>query len=122
MHKLYDIDKASMGYGYSVEANSLQIARAYSVFANRGTMVEPRLSLNDEFERVQVLDPEIANYILNSLRDTILIGTASSLSENIVEITGKTGTTNKFIQGEGYAEGRYQSSLPQYFHTKILST
>ncbi len=116
--KLYDIDKASMGYGYSVEANSLQIARAYSVFANRGTMVEPRLSLSDEFERVQVLDPEIANYILNSLRDTVLIGTASSLSENIVEITGKTGTTNKFIQGEGYAEGRYQSSFASIFPHK----
>ena len=41
--KLYDIDKASLGYGYSLTSNSLQIAKAYSVFANEGVMVEPRI-------------------------------------------------------------------------------
>ena len=33
--KLYEIDKASMGYGYSLEVNSLQLARAYSVFCKQ---------------------------------------------------------------------------------------
>ena len=37
--KFYDIDKASIGYGYLVNTNLVQIARAYSVFGNNGLMV-----------------------------------------------------------------------------------
>ena len=113
--KLYEIDKASMGYGYSLEVNSLQIARAYSVFANKGLLIEPRISIDDSFQPKKVLDAEIADYVLKALRDTVLIGTASDLSKNSVEIAGKTGTTNKYIQGEGYAQGRYQSSFASIF-------
>ena len=113
--KLYEIDKASMGYGYSLEVNSLQLARAYSVFANKGLLIEPRISFDDSFQPKKILDAEIADYVLKALRDTVLIGTASDLSKNSVEIAGKTGTTNKYIPGEGYAQGRYQSSFASIF-------
>ena len=91
--KLYDIDKASLGYGYSLTSNSLQIARAYSVFANEGVMVEPRILPDIQSKRVRVLSKSNALFILDSLRMTVLDGTASNLKNERVEIAGKTGTS-----------------------------
>ena len=88
--KLYDIDKASLGYGYSLTSNLLQIARAYSVFANEGVMIEPRILSDIKSERVRVLSKSTASFILDSLRMTVLDGTASNLKNERVEIAAKT--------------------------------
>ena len=113
--KLYDIDKASLGYGYSLTSNSLQIARAYSVFANEGVMVEPRILPDIQSKRVRVLSKSNASFILDSLRMTVLDGTASNLKNERVEIAGKTGTSEKYIEGVGYASEKYISSFASIF-------
>ena len=56
--KLYEIDKASIGYGYLVNTNLVQIARAYSVFGNNGVMVEPRLVIGEDLQNIQVIRKE----------------------------------------------------------------
>ena len=58
-------------------------------FANKGLLIEPRISVDDSFQPKKILDAEIADYVLKALRDTVLIGTASDLSKNSVEIAGK---------------------------------
>ncbi len=73
---LYDIDKASLGYGYLLRANIVQIARAYSVFANQGEMIEPRIEINQPVRKSKAIDSETADYILDSLRSTVVEGTA----------------------------------------------
>ena len=112
--KLYDIDKASLGYGYGLTSNSLQIARAYSAFANEGVMIEPKLYLEDEIIRKRVLTKSNADFILDSLRMTVLDGTASNLKDEEVQIAGKTGTSEKYIGG-GYASEKYISSFASIF-------
>ena len=113
--KLYDIDKASLGYGYSLTSNSLQIARAYSVFANEGIMIEPKILPEIKSERVRVLSKSTASFILDSLRMTVLDGTASNLKNERIEIAGKTGTSEKYIEGVGYASEKYISSFASIF-------
>ena len=113
--KLYDIDKASLGYGYSVTSNSIQIARAYSVFANEGIMVEPRIYLDSVEKRTRITSKDIADFILDSLRMTVIEGTADNLINEKVNIAGKTGTSEKYIEGVGYAEEKYISSFASIF-------
>jgi len=114
--KLYEIDKASLGYGYSMAANSLQIARAYSVFANKGYMIEPKIKFDEEVVQKKVLDEDIAIFILDALRDVILNGTAKNLKNTSVSLAGKTGTAEKYIEGVGRAkDGRYLSSFASIF-------
>ena len=78
---LYDIDKASLGYGYLLRANIVQIARAYSVFANQGEMIEPRIEINQPVKKSRAIDSETADYILASLRSTVIEGTADKVSD-----------------------------------------
>ena len=113
--KLYDIDKASLGYGYSLTSNMLQIARAYTVFANDGIMIEPKILINMKSDKVRVLSKSNASFILDSLRETVLDGTASNLKNEVVEIAGKTGTSEKYIEGVGYASEKYISSFASIF-------
>ena len=112
---LYDIDKASLGYGYLLRANIVQIARAYSVFANQGEMIEPRIEINQPVRKSRAIDSETADYILASLRSTVVEGTADKVSDSIVSIAGKTGTTEKYIVGNGYTPGKYISSFASIF-------
>ena len=112
---LYDIDKASLGYGYLLRANIVQIARAYSVFANQGEMIEPRIEINQPVRKSRAIDSETADYILASLRSAVVEGTADKVSDSIVSIAGKTGTTEKYIVGNGYTPGKYISSFASIF-------
>ncbi|MBL6693436.1 MAG: penicillin-binding protein 2 [SAR86 cluster bacterium] len=112
---LYDIDKASLGYGYLLRANIVQIARAYSAFANNGEIVEPRITIDQAVRKSKAIDSKTAKYILASLRSTVLEGTANKVSDSIVSIAGKTGTTEKYIVGNGYTPGKYISSFASIF-------
>ena len=46
---------------------------------------------------------------------TVLDGTASNLKNERVEIAGKTGTSEKYIEGVGYASEKYISSFASIF-------
>ena len=112
---LYDIDKASLGYGYLLRANIVQIARAYSAFANQGEIVEPRITINQLVRKSKAIDSKTADYILDSLRSAVVEGTAENISDSTVSIAGKTGTTEKYIVGSGYTPGKYISSFASIF-------
>ena len=117
--KFYDIDKASIGYGYLVNTNLVQIARAYSVFGNNGLMVEPRLMMSEAIQSVRVVNEENANFILDALRETVLNGTAENLRNAKVSIAGKTGTAEKFVINEGYVEGSMYQVLQEFSLMRI---
>ena len=110
-------EKAAISYGYSVEVNTLQLARAYTVFANGGVMVEPKILLEKSVAKKQVITPENAKFILDALRTVVTQGTAQRMKNIDVEIVGKTGTTEKYIPGEGkgYTDGKYISSFAAIF-------
>ena len=115
--KYQPTEKAAISYGYSVEVNTVQLARAYTVFANRGVMVEPKILLEEPITKKQVITPENAKFILDALRTVVTQGTARRMKNIDVEIVGKTGTTEKYIpgKGKGYTDGKYVSSFAAIF-------
>ena len=115
--KYQPTEKAAISYGYSVEVNTVQLARAYTVFANRGVMVEPKILLEEPVSKKQVITPENAKFILDALRTVVTQGTARRMKNIDVEIVGKTGTTEKYIpgKGKGYTDGKYVSSFAAIF-------
>ncbi len=115
--KYQPTEKAAISYGYSVEVNTVQLARAYTVFANRGAMVEPKILLEEPVTKKQVITPENAKFILDALRTVVTQGTARRMKNIDVEIVGKTGTTEKYIpgKGKGYTDGKYVSSFAAIF-------
>ena len=71
--------------------------------------------INIKSDKVRVLSKSNASFILDSLRETVLDGTASNLKNEGVEIAGKTGTSEKYIEGVGYASEKYISSFASIF-------
>ena len=118
--KYQPTEKAAISYGYSVEVNTVQLARAYTVFANGGVMVEPKILLEEPVAKKQVITLENAKFILDALRTVVTQGTAQRMKNLDVEIVGKTGTTEKYIpgKGKGYTDGKYVSSFAAIFPYK----
>jgi cell division protein FtsI (penicillin-binding protein 3) len=106
------IEKATMSYGYGLSVNLVQLARAYTVFANRGNLVDVTLFKNDGTARQsRVYSPETASILMPMLeRATHRDGTAPQAQIGGYRVAGKTGTAKK-LAGNVYAEGRYVASF-----------
>jgi membrane carboxypeptidase/penicillin-binding protein len=90
-------------------ASPLELARAYSAFANLGERVEPRTLLRiengegetiweaDDPERNDVLDPAVAFLVTDMMREAVRRGTAAPAAAVGLPLpaAGKTGTTNE---------------------------
>jgi len=102
------IEHITMAFGYGITATPLQIARAYSVFANDGR-IKPvsLLKVNQIPEGEQVLDPEIARQ-LREMMVTVTQkgGTATRAAITGYTVGGKTGTSHK-VGPRGYEPNRY---------------
>ena len=84
----------------------LKMAQIYSVFANRGHMIEPRLvskiisrdgAVIYETRPKEIVDftkPEQAYLMTDMLEDVIKRGTGKNAKVEGIELAGKTGTTN----------------------------
>ena len=84
----------------------LKMAQIYSVFANRGHMIEPRLvskiiskegAVIYETRPKEIVDftkPEQAYLMTDMLEDVIRRGTGKNAKVEGIELAGKTGTTN----------------------------
>ena len=105
----YSTEKISLAFGYGITATPLQLARAYSVFANRG-MMQPVSLLALEGEETggtQVVSAEIADQVLTVLgRVTGEHGTARKARVPGYEVGGKTGTVHK-VGPQGYIDDSY---------------
>lgn len=110
----------SMAIGHNIQVNSLQMLRAYAVFANGGYLVQPTLIKkivrnkedgsqeilldHTQPERVQqfprVLSPSIIDEVVKAMKYVTKIGGSASRA-NVWGYTeaGKTGTPNKIIDG-----------------------
>ncbi|MFT6164553.1 MAG: cell division protein FtsI (penicillin-binding protein 3) [Zhongshania aliphaticivorans] len=102
------IERATFAFGYGITVTNLQLAQAYSVFANRGIFQQVSLLKRTEKPaQQQVISAKIARQIVDMLEEvTEMGGTATRAQVDAYRIAGKTGTSHKAIAG-GYAEDRY---------------
>jgi len=105
-----DIEKVTLAFGYGLTATPLQIAHAYTVFANQGRQVPLTLIKRSDSQTVesrQVVSPEIAQQVLTVLnRVTGSEGTAQKARVDGFSVGGKTGTVHK-VGESGYLDDQY---------------
>ncbi len=106
------VERATLAFGYGLSVTNLQLARAYSVFANDGQLLTPRLLVGAQTPPpTPVLEPALAREIRQMLSSvTRSGGTATQAAISGYAVAGKTGTSRKAIAG-GYAERRYISTF-----------
>ena len=102
------VDQAVMSYGYGLAVSPLQLARAYTVFANRGRVTPVSLLKRDEPPRgVQALSARTAGAVSLLLEEpTGPGGTAVRAQIAGYRVAGKTGTVEK-LGADGYDSDRH---------------
>ena len=105
----YATEKVSLAFGYGISATPLQLARAYSVFANDG--VQPPLSMlaltGEAPAGERIISTQIAHEVLGVLHAVSGDeGTARKARVPGFPVGGKTGTVRK-IGASGYLANEY---------------
>ncbi|HUI29073.1 MAG TPA: penicillin-binding transpeptidase domain-containing protein [Candidatus Acidoferrales bacterium] len=129
LKKPYEWSKISepfMSFGYEVMVTSLQMAQAYAAIANGGTLMKPYvvsrivdargnvLSQNSPVEIRRVVSPEVAQTLTGLFVDVVENGTGSPAKINDLLIAGKTGTSQKLVDGK-YSKKFYHASFAGFF-------
>jgi len=115
-----------MPMGHSVAATPLQIHMAMSAVANGGTLLRPQIirEIRDPAgnvirafapeKREQVLRPSTAALLRQLLTRVVTEGTAKGTDIPGFELAGKTGTTQKLVDGK-YVNNRHVASFVGFF-------
>lgn len=115
-----------MPMGHSVAATPLQVHMAMSAVANGGALLRPQIlkEIRDEKgnvvrtfapeKREQVLKPSTAALLAQLLTRVVTEGTAKGYDIPGFELAGKTGTTQKLIDGK-YVNNRHVASFVGFF-------
>jgi cell division protein FtsI (penicillin-binding protein 3) len=118
-------DKVSSCYGYGMTLSALQIAQAYSVFANKGNFVELSLFKDTQFDEPfseRVIKEQTNQLILDMLVETVNSkrGTASKAKLKNRLVAGKTGTAKETMQEETTYTATFAGFVP-YDHPEFLT-
>ena len=104
------IEQATMAYGYGVSASLLQMARAYTAFANDGEVIPVSMLRQDQHgPGLRVMSAGTAQEIRKMLQMAAGPGGTGPLAQTIgYSVGGKSGTAHK-QEGRGYASNKYRS-------------
>ena len=103
------VEKATMSYGYGLSVSLLQLARAYTVFANDGHLARLHLIKDGQSELgPKVFSPRVTQQVRSMLAlATGDEGTAPKAQTLGYTVGGKTGTAHK-LEGGKYAAKKYR--------------
>ena len=106
------IEQATMSFGHGISVTLLQLARAYTVFANEGEIKPVSLfKLQEAPVGHQVYSAQVANDVKDMLEMVVQPGgTALKAQVAGYRVGGKTGTAHK-IGGNGYEDNKYVASF-----------
>jgi cell division protein FtsI (penicillin-binding protein 3) len=106
------IEQATMSFGHGISVTLLQLARAYTVFANDGELKPVSLfKLSESPVGHQVFSAQVANDVKAMLELVVQPGgTAIKAAVAGYRVGGKTGTAHK-IGPHGYEEDKYVASF-----------
>ncbi|MFO7895376.1 MAG: penicillin-binding transpeptidase domain-containing protein, partial [Candidatus Cloacimonadales bacterium] len=118
----------SISFGHEVSVTVLQLAVAYSAFANGGKVMRPNIVRQIEDSKGNIIHtakPQVLRTIsdqksLDTLKDYLKsvfdYGTARHSKLSYLEMAGKTGTAEKQIMGtSGYSDEKYTSVFTGFF-------
>ena len=118
--ELSDSDLARVSYGYTIAVTALQMAAAMNAVANGGELIEPRVvrALISEDGRLavsrrvirRVISPDTASTMTRLLEQVVASGTARAAQIPGYTVSGKTGTTEKLVDGR-YSQTRNVASF-----------
>ncbi|MCI6988466.1 MAG: penicillin-binding protein 2 [Campylobacter sp.] len=121
--------KATVSYGYGIQATFLQLLNAFNVFNNDGFMVPPRLVTYlhkngeyyrvDEVQKEQIISHETAKVMKELLVEVVQRGTGRKAKTAGIEVGGKTGTAR--VAGGGGYTNAYNSSFFGFANDKSSS-
>jgi cell division protein FtsI (penicillin-binding protein 3) len=106
------IEQATMAYGHGISVSLLQVARAYTVFANEGRLL-PLSLLRQDTQAIgkPLISRESAREVTRMMEMAVLPGGTAPLAQVPgYRVVGKTGTAHKPEDG-GYASKKYVSSF-----------
>lgn len=120
------LTKTFISFGYEISVTPLQLTSAYSALINGGILYEPTLVkkqlkrnglLVTEFLPVQirrVISEETSEVMRELLAAVVEYGTGANAKIKSVHVGGKTGTSQKLIDGS-YSKAEYNSSFVGFF-------
>jgi len=102
------VDQAVMAYGYGLAVTPLQLARAYTVFANLGEVMPVSLVRRDDLPQgVRAMSRDTAAAVALLLEEPVGAGgTATRAGIPGYRVAGKTGTVEK-LGASGYEQDRH---------------
>lgn len=115
-----------MSIGYQVAVNLLQLSLAYGSIANNGMLMKPMvvkkelspdgLTVLENYPSVvrQVVSQQTAKRLTQMFAGVVDRGTGTDARVNGVNVAGKTGTSQRIVEGE-YSSRSHNSSFIGYF-------
>ena len=99
-----------MAYGYGLSASLLQMAHAYTTFANDGEVIPVSMLRQEQHAPgLRVISAQTAREIRKMLQMAAGPGGTGPLAQTIgYSVGGKSGTAHK-QEGKGYASDKYRS-------------
>ncbi len=103
--------------GQGIAVTPVQMAGAYGALANRGVWVQPHLVDHvrgrrpHKPEHRRIVSAQVANQVLQMLREVVIVGSGELAAVPGYEVAGKTGTAAKADPAGGYSTTRYVASF-----------
>ncbi|MBP1682934.1 MAG: ftsI, partial [Ignavibacteriaceae bacterium] len=120
------VSKTYLSFGYEISVTPVQITAAYCALINGGVLYEPQLlqrqiskdgNLVYEFspkEVRRVISSETSDVMRDLLGGVVKNGTGKKAYSEMISIGGKTGTSQKLVDGS-YSKQHYNSSFVGFF-------
>lgn len=106
------VEQATMSYGYGLSASLLQVAHAYTAFANDGVLMPLSLLRRPDHAQVpgvRVFSVNTARAVRQMLHMAVEPGGTGTQARTVgYSVGGKTGTARKQVSG-GYAARKYRA-------------
>jgi cell division protein FtsI/penicillin-binding protein 2 len=120
------ITKSFISFGYELSVTPIQLISAYAAAINSGILYQPQITKrivdskgvvlieNSPKQIRQVISKETSDRMREYLRGVVEKGTGKSAKLDFISVGGKTGTSQKLVDGK-YSKSQYNSSFIGFF-------